>query len=31
MTTKERLLAMLEQNKGAYFSGEELALSLIHI
>lgn len=25
MTTKERLLAMLEQNKGAYFSGEELA------
>lgn len=25
MTTKEQLLALLEQNKGAYFSGEELA------
>ena len=25
MATKERLLALLEQNKGAYFSGEELA------
>ena len=25
MTTKQRLLTLLEQNKGQYFSGEELA------
>lgn len=28
MTTKEKLLALLEENKGAFFSGEEIARTL---
>ena len=28
MTTKERLLALLEANKGIYFSGQELGQKL---